>query len=139
MVHGLFFCATLTRRRGGHTSFVQTGAETSDTGVKAVKPDSRCSWEGQSRKVGAGVGDESTESRSVVQPLRIPLVIRPPCRTSVVVVRWTGEMFAAGRLQMGVPIWGAVHSHSMDKWAQSGAGVQTPWHGVLEIVGLHCD
>jgi len=31
IVDGLFFCATLTGRRGGHTSFVQVGAETSDT------------------------------------------------------------------------------------------------------------
>ena len=28
MVDGLFFCATLTDRRGGHTSFVQAGVET---------------------------------------------------------------------------------------------------------------
>ena len=32
----LFFCATLTGHRGGHTSLVQAGAETSDT--SAVKP-----------------------------------------------------------------------------------------------------
>jgi len=32
MVDGLFFCATLTGRRGGHVPFVQAGAETSDTG-----------------------------------------------------------------------------------------------------------
>ena len=57
---------------------------------------SRCSWEGHSEKVGVSVGDESTESRSAVQPLHIPLVIRPPRRTSVF-VRWTGELFAAGR------------------------------------------
>jgi len=40
---------------------------------------------------------------------------------------------------MGVPIWGAVDSHSMDTWVLSGADVQTPWHGVLETVWLHCD
>jgi len=45
MVDGLFFCATLTGCRGGHTPFVQAGEETSDTGVEAVKPDPRCSWE----------------------------------------------------------------------------------------------
>jgi len=38
MVNGLF-CATLAGRRGGHTSFVQAGAETSDTGAEAVEPD----------------------------------------------------------------------------------------------------
>jgi len=48
MVDGLVFCATLTDRRGGHTPFVQAGAETSDTGVEAVKPDPGSSWEGHS-------------------------------------------------------------------------------------------
>jgi len=37
MADGLRFCATLTGRRGGHTPFVQAGAETSDTGVETVK------------------------------------------------------------------------------------------------------
>ena len=37
MVDGLFYCATLTGRRGGHTPFVEAGAETSDTGAEAVK------------------------------------------------------------------------------------------------------
>jgi len=36
---------------------------------------------------GCDVGDESAESRSVLQPLRIPSVIRPARRISVVVVR----------------------------------------------------
>jgi len=48
MVDGLFFCATLTGRRGGHTPFVQAGAETSDTGAEAVNPDPSSSWEGHS-------------------------------------------------------------------------------------------
>jgi len=29
--------------------------------------------------------------------------------------------------------------HSMDGCVLNGAGVQAPWHGVLEIVWLHCD
>jgi len=49
MVDGLCFCATLTGRRGGHTPFVQAGAETSDTGAEVVKPDPGSSWEGHSR------------------------------------------------------------------------------------------
>jgi len=61
MFDGLFFCAMLTRRGRGHTLFVHAGAETSDTGAEVVKPDPPCS-----RRVGADVGDESTESRSVV-------------------------------------------------------------------------
>jgi len=44
MVDGLFFCSTLTGRRGGHNPFVHAGAETSDTGAEAVKPDRGCSW-----------------------------------------------------------------------------------------------
>jgi len=42
MLDGLFFCATLTGRRGGRTPFtpfVQAGAETPDTGVEVVKSD----------------------------------------------------------------------------------------------------
>ena len=51
------------------------------------------------------------------------------CQTNCVVVRW---------VQMGVSIWGYVHMHSADWWALSGAGVQAPWHGVLETVWLLC-
>jgi len=54
MVDGLFFCATHTGRRGGHTLLVQAEAERSDTGAEAVKPDPGCSWEGHSERVGAG-------------------------------------------------------------------------------------
>ena len=52
---GLFFCATLTGRRGGHIPFLQGGAETSDTGAEAVEPDTDSSWEGHSGRVGTGV------------------------------------------------------------------------------------
>jgi len=47
--------------------------------------------------------------------------------------------FAVRRVQMGVSIWGAVQLHPVDGWALSRAGVQAPWHGVLEIVWLLCD
>jgi len=67
MFDGLFFWATLTGRRGGHTPFVQERAETSDTGAEAVKSNPHCSRKGHSRRMGGDVGDESTESRSVVQ------------------------------------------------------------------------
>jgi len=63
MVDGLFFCATLTGRRGGHTPFVQAGAETSDTGAEAVEPDPGCSWEGHS---GGRVPVSGIEVRSLV-------------------------------------------------------------------------
>ena len=87
MVDGLFFCATLTGRRGGHTPFVQARAKTSDSGAEVVKPDSGSSWECHSGRVGTGVGDENAESCGAIRPLRIPLVIRPLRRTYVVVVR----------------------------------------------------
>ena len=48
MVDGLFFCATFTGRRGGHTPFVQTEAETPDTGAEAVEPDPGFFWKGHS-------------------------------------------------------------------------------------------
>jgi len=73
MVNSSFFCATFTDRRGGYTPFVQAGAETSDTGAEAVKPDPSCSWEGHSEVLGTGVGDENAESCEVC-PLCIPLV-----------------------------------------------------------------
>jgi len=89
MVDGLFFCATFTGCRGsqGHTLFVQAGAERSDTGTKAVEPDPGCSRKSHSRRVSAGVGVESAESHSVVQPHRLALVICPERRTYVVAVR----------------------------------------------------
>jgi len=61
MVDGLFFCATLTGRRGGHAPFVQAGAETPDIGAEANEPDPGSSCEGHSRWVGAAVGDENAE------------------------------------------------------------------------------
>ena len=85
MVDGLFFCATLTGRRGGHAPVVQARTETSDTGAEPVKPDPCCSWEGHCE--GWVPGGESAESCGVVRPHRIPLVIRPVRRTYVVVVR----------------------------------------------------
>jgi len=63
MVNGLFFCATLTDRRGGHTPFVQAGAETSDTGADAVKPDPSSFWEGYS---GGWVPVSGMKMRSLV-------------------------------------------------------------------------
>jgi len=87
MVDGLFFCATLTGRRGGHTPFAPAGADTSDTDGDAVEPEPGSSREGHSEGVGAGIGDESTESCGVVRSFHIPLVIRPLRRTCVVAVR----------------------------------------------------
>jgi len=49
------FCATLAGSREDHTSFVQAGAETSDTSAEAVEPDPGSSWEGHSGCVCTGV------------------------------------------------------------------------------------
>ena len=72
------------RPQRGDTPFAQAGAETSDTGAEAIKPDLSSSWQGHSG-VSTGVGDENAESCGAVHPLRIPLVIRPLRRTYVVV------------------------------------------------------
>ena len=45
--------------------------------------------------VSVGAGDESTESRKVVQPLRLPLVVRP-VRLTYVVVKWTDDLLCGG-------------------------------------------
>jgi len=43
------------------------------------------------------------------------------------------------RVRMVVSIWGAVHLHSMYRWALIGAGVQASKQGVLETVLFHCN
>ena len=87
-----------TGLRGGHTPFVQAGAETFDTSAEAVKLDPRCSWKGHHERMGAGVRDENAESCGIFRPLRIPLVIFPVFRTYVVVVvvRKTDEFLCGG-------------------------------------------
>ena len=96
----------------GHTAFVQAGAEMSDTGVEAVKPEPRFAWKGHSGRVDAGVGDESAESRNVVQPLRFPLVIRPGRRTYVIAaVRWIDELLCGGYKRVSRFVWDVVHWH----------------------------
>ena len=71
MVDGLFFCATLTGRRGGHTPFLQAGAQKSDTG--AVEPNPGSSWEGHSRGwvLVSGMKMRSLVERSVEQMSRL--------------------------------------------------------------------
>ena len=136
MVDGLFFYATLTGRRGGHTPFVQAGTETSNTGAEAVKPNPllgrvipgggyRC----RRFKCG-GVWD----CPPTPHPIGDPSIAQHVCCCCL--MNWWDVV---RRVQMGVLIWGAVHLHSMDGWALSGADVQAPWHGALEAVRLHCD
>jgi len=77
MVDGLFFCATLTDRRGGHTPFVQAGAETSDTGAEAVKPDTHYSWQSDARRVG-GVSGMKVYEVSWYFPITLHSISHPP-------------------------------------------------------------
>ena len=85
MVKVLFFCTTLAGRREGHALFVQQGAEASDSGVEAVKRDPNSSCEDHYERMDSG--EESTESRSVLQLFRISSVIRQERCTSVVFVK----------------------------------------------------
>ena len=68
---------------------MNAGAERSDTGADAVKPDPRYSWKGHFVKVGARVRDESAEYCRVVlvQPLHVPSVMWPVRGTSAIAVR----------------------------------------------------
>jgi len=128
MVDGLFFCTTLTGRRRGHTPSVQTEKETSDTSAEAVELGPRCCWEGHSDRVVSGVRDESAECWSALQPFRILSHSCYCCQmNSWVVVQG---------LQMGVSIWKALHLHSMDRWALSGAGVRNPCRARDNVVPL---
>ena len=70
----------------------------------------------------AGVGDESVESRKVVQPLRVPLVIRPLRRTYVTVVWWNGELLCAGCKRVSRFKRPCIHT----RWTGE-ADVQAPW------------
>jgi len=128
---------TFTGRRGGHTPFVHTGAETSDTGAKAVKLDPGLFlvgsfWGGcrcRGWKYGVLWGFPPTP-HSIGD---LPTALHVCCYCQM---NWWDVV---RRVQMDVSIWGAVLSHSMDGWALSGADVQAPWHGVPETVWLHCD
>ena len=133
MVDGLFFCATLTGRRGGHAQFIQTGAETPDTGAEAVKPDPGSSW----CRSGVWVGWNCGVLWGC--PTTLHSTDDPPSAPQVCCCYQMNWWVLVRRVQMGVSIWGAVHLHSMDGWVLSGEGAQAPWHDVLQTVWLHCD
>ena len=132
VVNGLFFCATLTGRRGGHTPFVQAGVETSNTSAEVVKLDPGFSWEDH-------LGVDGCRCRPFSGCPSIPHSIGNPPTVLHVCCCCQMNWWDVRRVQMGVSILGAVHLHSMGRWALSGADVQAPWHGVLEIVLLQCD
>ena len=104
----------LLRHRGGHTPFVKAGAETSDTGVEAVKPDPGSSWEGHCKGVCTSIW-KSAESCGVVRLLRVPLKIHPLRHMYVVIVREADELLCGGYKWMS-RFWlpSAKHSHTLD-------------------------
>jgi len=109
---GLFFCATLTGRRGSHAPFVQAGAEMSNTGVEAVKPD--C-------------------------PPTPHSIDDPPTAPHICCCCQMNLWYVVQLVQMGVSIWTAGYLHTMDGKALSGTDVQAPRHDALETVWPHCD
>ena len=122
MMDGLFFCASLTGCRKGHTICVSRSGKVRHR-WGGIKPEPRCSWQGHSRRVGA---DESTESRSVASttPHSIGDPPREPHFCCCCQMNWWAVV---QRLQMSVSIWDAVNSHSMARWALSGADTQAPY------------
>ena len=97
--------------------FVQAGAETSDTGAEAVKPDPDSFWEGHSGWVWTGIWNWNAESCGVVRPLRVPLMFRPLRRTYVVAVR--EAKFARFRWWWGQ--WGGYEHCGHQRGAQYSA------------------
>jgi len=77
MVDGLFFCATLTSRRREHTHLCKQEQKRPTPVRRLLSLIHMLFFGGRFRRVGPGVGDESTESCRVVQPPRLPLVMRP--------------------------------------------------------------
>jgi len=139
MVYGLVFCATLAGRRWRHTPFVQTEAETPNTSEQVVKLVPGFVWEVLSPGNGCRCQDLKWGVLWGCPPT--PHAIGDPpnplhvCCCCLQKNWWVDVR----RVQMGVSIWCAVHVHSVDGWALSGADVQAPWHGGLEIVWLECD
>jgi len=115
MVDGLFFCATLTDRRGGHTPFVQTGVETSDTGAGAVETDPSSSWKGHSDgggwqcrgwKCGVLWGCSPTPHSTGDPPTMSPHVC---CCYQI---NWWDVV---RRVQMSVSIWAFIDWHNLSQ------------------------
>ena len=135
MVDGLFFCATLTGRRPYPICTSRTGNVPHRCGGGWAGPRlflgesfRVCVYQCLELKCGVLWGWPPT-LHSIDDPPTAPHV-------SCCQKNW---WVAVRRVQMGVSIWDAVHLHSMDGWALSGADVQAPWHGFLEIVWLLCD
>ena len=121
MVDALFFCATLTGHRGGHTPFVQTGAETSDTGVEAVKPDPGFSWEGHSGVVGALCREWKCGGVRGCPPT-LHSIGDPPTASHVCCCCQKNWWGCVRRVQIGVSIWGAafaIDGRVSAEWSRS--------------------
>jgi len=68
MVYGLFFCATLTGRRGGHTPLTQAGAS---NGRDKVFTHTRCQNWKTAAETGKGLNKHSA-SKSHIQAVMCP-------------------------------------------------------------------
>jgi len=131
MFNGLFLCTTLTSRKRGHIPFVEAGAETSDTGAEAVKPDPRCSWVPMSRmKVCSLVMTPHfhPRHRHSASPTSSHSVFHRWSAHSAVLLFWLADTqrVVVRRIQMGVSIWDAVCSYPVNSWEMSTAQVQAP-------------
>jgi len=83
--------------------------------------------------VGAGVEGENTESHEVVQPPRLPLVIRPVRRTYCVLLLSDELMSYCATSTNGCLDLRRLGGQVSAEWSRC------PWHDVLETVWLKCD
>ena len=82
--------------------------------------------------------DESTESRSALQPFRIPSVIRPQRRTPVIIVRWTDELLCSKYNKCFDLRCRAFPRDGQEsaEWSRCPGSMTRP---AIEIVWLFCD
>ena len=131
MVDGLFFCARLTGRRGGHTHLykqerkrpmpVQRWLSRAQAVLGRVIPGAGCRCRGWKCRVLWGC---APTSHSIGDPPSAP---RACCGCQI---NWWIVM---RRVQIGVSIWGAVYSRSIVRWALSGADVESYVKSYIKI------
>ena len=99
--HGRRFVHLHHTHRPQKKSFVQTRAETPDTGAEAVKPDPASSWEGRSGWMGASIGNENALGECPPTPHSIDDPVSAP---HVCCCCQIDQRVVVRRVQMGVPI-----------------------------------
>ena len=131
MARGLFFGATLTSRRRAVPHFSKPEGKRSTPVRRTLSRTHAVLW----------VLTSGMKVRSLVvlfNQSRIKFG-DPPRKSHFCCCGQMNWCVVARRARMGVSIWDAVHSQSVDRWVLSGADVKAPWHGVLEAVWLLCD